>query len=360
MSGRISSFGSSYERSYQVQAMQSQLNLLMGEISSGEKANATAALGSSASLLYQLHAQSDQQMELQTSITTASSRLDTVQTALNGIASVTQTLSTAALGTSSPGSMNDTTLSVLATQAQGAIGEVLGQLNTTFAGSAVFAGDSAVPPMQSPGAAGGPLATVQATLSAAVTANGGPLTQSDVSTLVDGPSGISSVFNDTNSNPAMRYTGAFYMVTDDGNGTKVLTGENQTLQYNANADQPAFRDLLKGLSMLSLLDAPSGQLDDSAKSELLNQAITVIGQGQNELTAMQGTLGAVQSQMQDAVTQQQNAASATQQQILKYEQADTYGDSTKLNMLQTQIQASYELTVQIAQLSLVHYMPAGG
>lgn len=360
MSGRISSFGSSYDRMFQVQAMDSQLNLLMGEISSGQKANPTSSLGSSASLLYQLHAQSDQQAELQTSITTASSRLDTVQTALGGIASVAQTLSTAALSTSSPGSTTDATLSVLAGQAQGAIGEVIGQLNTTFAGSAIFAGDSAVPPMQSPNAAGGPLVTMQATLSAAVTANGGSLTQSNVSALVNGPNGIASVFNDTNGNPAMRYTGAFYAATDDGKATKVLTGNSQAVQYNANADQPAFRDILQGLSMLSLLNAPSSQMDDTAKSELLNQAMSVLGRGQDELTAMQGTLGAVQSQMQDAITQQQSAASATQQQILKYEQADTYGDSTKLTMLQTQIQASYELTAQISQLSLVHYMPPGG
>ena len=50
---------------------------------------------------------------------------------------------------------------------------------------------------------------------------------------------------------------------------------------------------------------------------------------------------------------------ATQQQIAGYEQTNTDADSTTLSMLQTQLQASYQITSEISQLSLVHYMPAG-
>jgi flagellar hook-associated protein 3 FlgL len=198
---------------------------------------------------------------------------------------------------------------------------------------------------------------VNAVLNAAVSAKGGALSQADVNNLLNGPNGLSSVFDGTNSNTAERYNPAFYTGAEDGKPTTVLIGAIQTLQYNASADQPAFRDLLKGLSVLSMLDAPSSQLDDSAKQRLLSDANSVIGAAQSELTALQGSLGATQAQLQSVVNDQQSAATATQQQILSYEQADTYGDSSKLTALQTQLQATYKLTAQISQLSLVHYMP---
>jgi flagellar hook-associated protein 3 FlgL len=165
------------------------------------------------------------------------------------------------------------------------------------------------------------------------------------------------VFSNTNSNPALNYNGSFYTGSTDGQPTKVLIGLNQTVQYNTSANQPAFTDLLKGLSMLSMLNAPSSQLDDTAKSTLLQQATTVINQAQDELTTQQGELGTVQSQLQQVSDAQQAAYNATTQQITTMEQADPTKISTQLTALQTQLEASYEVTAQISQLSLVHYLP---
>jgi flagellin-like hook-associated protein FlgL len=39
------------------------------------------------------------------------------------------------------------------------------------------------------------------------------------------------------------------------------------------------------------------------------------------------------------------------------EQADPATVATQLSTLQTQLEASYEVTAQISQLSLVHYVP---
>jgi flagellar hook-associated protein 3 FlgL len=356
MSDRISSFAGSYALDYQLQSMQSQLSTVTGEIASGMQANPTAALGTNAALLYQLNAQENQETTLQTTITTASNTLDTAQTVLSSIASTAQTVSNAALLASTPGTDPDETYGVLAQQASSAISSVLGQLNTSSAGGSIFAGDSAAAPMRSPDAPDGPMAAIQTTLNNAVASAGGSLTSSNVSTLLDG---LSSMFSDSNSTPSLNYTGAFYVGSTDGKPTTVLTGTNQQLQFTAAANQPAFRNLLQGLSMLSMLNAPSSQLDNTAKAALVTQASSLLGTAQNELTDVQGSLGAVQSQLQNAADQQQAVASATQQQIAGYEQTNTDADSTTLSSLQTQIQASYDITSQISQLSLVHYMPSG-
>ena len=118
---------------------------------------------------------------------------------------------------------------------------------------------------------------MNAILTAAVAANGGnPLSSADIANLVSGPNGIASVFNNTNGNPAQNFNGVFYTAGATPQPTTVLIGTNQTLQYNTQANQPAFSDLLQGLSMLSMAGAPSSQLDASAQSQLITQGLQVL------------------------------------------------------------------------------------
>jgi flagellar basal body rod protein FlgB len=145
MLDRIAMFAGSTERNYMIQSMQTQLNQLTNEISSGQKADPAASMGTSAALLYQLHLQADDQNVLQTSVTMASQRLDTIQTVLTRIGSTAQTMFTTSLSTASSTGSGP---SIVAGQAKDALAQILGQLNTTSAGSAVFAGDSSAPPMQ--------------------------------------------------------------------------------------------------------------------------------------------------------------------------------------------------------------------
>ena len=354
MLDRVSSFASSPAMDNQIQQMQSRMAQLTSEISSGRKTDPAGALGAGASSLYELHYESDQQTALQTGITTASGQLNAVQTALTSLSSVVQTISSAALNSNSAQDP-----SVLATQAQDAMGQAVDLLNTQYAGQSVFAGnDSATTPMNSLNATGGPLDTINSVLSAAVTANGGqPLTAANVPALLNG---LSSVFNDTSSNPAQNFSSAFYLAKDDGKPTTIPVGATQTVSYNAQADQPAFRDLFQGLSMLSLLGAPSSQMDSSAQSALLQAAQGVISSAQGELTQTQATLGIAQSQLQQSSDAQTAASQATLQQITSLEQADTYGDTTQLDQLQTQLQASYEITASISKLSMVTFFTPGG
>ena len=352
---RISSMGSTMANSYQIQTMQSQMNQIAGEIASGRSSTPMGPLGANAALLYQLHAQANQQTTLQTTVTNTLGQLDAVQGAMNSIGTAVQTVATAAInapGTTAGGS------TILANTAQGTMEQVVNLLNTQYQGKSLFSGDATdVAAMQSPNATGGPAATMNSVLAAAVSAKGGPLSASDINNLINGTNGIASVFTDTNTNPAMNYTGAFYTGSTDNKPSTVLVGTGQTTQYNTAANQPAFRDLMQGLSMLGLLNAPSSQLDDSAKAELQNQGSAMISQAQNELTMQQGVLGVTQANLQHVADDQQSAASATQAQILNFEQANVTADSTMLTALQTQLQASFDITAKISQLSLASYLP---
>ena len=353
MTSRVSSFGAPMQQQYLLQSLQARLDTLTAEVSSGKKAN--PAVSGDAASIYRLQAEADQQTVLQTAATTAGTRLDVMQNAMTSIGTALQTIATATINS---GSSEPDVQAAIATQASSAMSQVMNLLNTQYNGSALFAGDATSDvPMQSPDAPGGAIDTVNAVLNAAVTAKGGPLSASDVTALLTGPDGLSSVFDNSNSNPAQRFNAAFYVAPDDGKPTKVLIGVNQTLQYSVKGNQPAFTDLLKGLSMLTMLSAPSTQLDASAKSAILQQATTVISQAQGELTAQQGQLGAVQAQLQQIADTQKAAASATAQQVATMLGADVTGDSVQLSALQTQLQASYQVTSLLSQLTLSHYLP---
>ena len=353
MSGRISSFAGPLQQEYLMQAMNSQMNTLTAEASSGLKVNPAGSMGNNASLLYSLQMQADQQNTLQTTATNAGNQLNAMQTAMTSIASAVQSISSAAQ------TANSQTYSVVAGQATTTMEQVLDLLNTQYDGNALFAGDATEnPPMQSATAPDGPLAAVNSVLSAAVAANGGqPLTSANVQSLLTGPNGLSSIFNNTNSNPALNYNSAFYTSPDDGNSTQLLIGANQTVSYSVKGDQPAFTNLMQGLSMLTLLGAPSTQLDSTAQSAILTQAQGLISQAQGQLTEQQGQLGAVQAQVTQVATAQQTAASNTTQQIATLEDANQTTVATQMSALQSQLQASYQVTADLSQLTLSHYLP---
>lgn len=356
MSGRISTFAGPLQQEYLMQAMNTQMNTLTAEASSGLKVNPTEGMGNNASLLYSLQMQADQQNILQTTATNAGNQLDAAQTALTSIASSVQSIfdaATSLTGTSAQGQ------TAVASQASSTMDQVLDLLNTQYDGNALFAGDATnTQPMVSANAPGGPVAAVNAVLSAAVAANGGqPLTSATVQNLLTGPDGLSSIFNNTNSNAALNYNSSFYTAPDDGKSTQLLIGANQTVSYSVKGNQPAFTNLLQGLSMLNLLNAPSTQLDSTAKSAIMTQATSLINQAQNQLTVQQGQLGAVQSQLAQVATNQQTAASNTSQQIATLEAADPTTTATQLSTLQSQLQATYQVTADLSQLTLSHYLP---
>lgn len=61
MSGRISTIATPLQQEYLLQAMNSQLNTLTAEASSGLKVNPAGSMGNNAALLYSLQMQADHQ-----------------------------------------------------------------------------------------------------------------------------------------------------------------------------------------------------------------------------------------------------------------------------------------------------------
>ncbi|CAH2605522.1 Flagellin (modular protein) (plasmid) [Rhodovastum atsumiense] len=224
MLDRIATAAASLTRQNQLTRMQREMNRLTNEISSGAIENPASQLGSGASVLYRLHIDQDLQTALNTSITSAGQRLDTMQTALSSMTDITKEMAAATLNVSA--SMPGTGMNVLAAQARSALSQVTDLLNTEYDGHAIFAGsDSAGSPM----ADGSVIATQAQTIlnTQAAAKPGGKLQLEDVAALLGG--GTTTTTN-------LSADGKTTTLTTPGYGTVTITTNSDGTTTKTESD----------------------------------------------------------------------------------------------------------------------------
>ena len=127
-----------------------------------------------------------------------------------------------------------------------------------------------------------------------------------------------------------------------------------TLTYGVTSTQPGFQQLMAGLEFInsatqSGVSAADYQSDMSQATSLLNSALT------NIQTYHAGVAAAINTVTNEQTTQN-NDISTLQQQIGNIQNVDLTQVGTELNLLQTQLQASYSATATLTQESILKYL----
>jgi flagellar hook-associated protein 3 FlgL len=130
------------------------------------------------------------------------------------------------------------------------------------------------------------------------------------------------------------------------------TGDNLT--YGVTSTQDGFQQLIAGLQFVNAAtqpgtDAATYQSDMSQASTLLNTAVTNIQVYQAGTAAAINTVSSEQ-------TAQNNDITGLQQQIGNIQNVDLTQVGTELNLLQTQLQASYSATATLTQDSILRFL----
>jgi flagellar hook-associated protein 3 FlgL len=134
-----------------------------------------------------------------------------------------------------------------------------------------------------------------------VIANLGPITDAASALAVaNGADSINSVFDDTNSDANLRYSGTFYNGASTGTVTARLDNGYQ-IDYGVRADDPAFRELQQGLYMLA--SVPYGSIPDDAYAAWQDEAVRHINNGFQGAIDVSAELGYKQSVVNTAITQ---------------------------------------------------------
>jgi len=134
------------------------------------------------------------------------------------------------------------------------------------------------------------------------------------------------------------------------------------IEYGIQADETAIRSQLQTLAVFSAVTTsttnPNGAAQVSALSQRVTQALTP-QTGKQSIQDIQTDLATAQATMKDATARQKQAQGMLQNIVDQTETVSPDQVATQLLALQTALQASYQTTSMLSQMSLVKYLPAG-
>ena len=151
---------------------------------------------------------------------------------------------------------------------------------------------------------------------------------------------------------------------NDGPGSARSTAvarvdDSVTVQYGAQADEDAIRKQLQAVAVYGTFStSPTGQYSGAQVAALslrTTQALTPQA-GQQKIEDIQTDIAMAQNTMKDASTRQTQAKAQLQGIVDQAESASPDQVASEILSLQNALQASYQTTANLAQLSLVKYL----
>lgn len=126
-----------------------------------------------------------------------------------------------------------------------------------------------------------------------------------------------------------------------------------TVSTSVSANEPAMRKLAEAYTLVGYLGFDG--LGGDAQKAILDKANSLVGDGNDGLVEIQGSLGGVQNQVTDASDRLKTQQSIVQTHIDSLEGVDATEAKVKIDTLTTQIEMSYSLTAKLLQMSLLNY-----
>jgi flagellar hook-associated protein 3 FlgL len=134
----------------------------------------------------------------------------------------------------------------------------------------------------------------------------------------------------------------------------IRIGDDLTAQVSVNANDVAFRNLTKAVTMA--LDLGSGSLNQATFEIIIDKSISITNSAAGEIGNIASVLGITQKQLVDQNAQLTHRNDILNKQIAQLEGVDPYEIATKVNGLVTQLEASYAITGRLSKLSLLNYI----
>jgi flagellar hook-associated protein 3 FlgL len=346
----VSTLGMSLQSRKSVADNQRSLLMLQQEQASGKRFDVAGDLGALGVRAIRLREMFNAAENYQTSNRTLASRLEITQSSLSNVTSNGNEFVTKIIA----GLHGDVASSLIQAAARDLIDNMEGALNTSFGGRSLFSGSAvdAQSLQTSTAVNGGTGLSPLQVLQNVIAAKPAVIDSATLSDLLTGPDGIASIFDNTNSVAAHRYSTTFY----NGNTQSVTAKIDETslVPGGARADDPGVTRILKAAYTLAAIDSsamPSGQY-----RELLTACLNDIEQGMAEVQQTQAMLGLAQQAIESAQKRHSLMADMATRQINELEQVDPFETAVRLSNMATQIESTFSITARISRLSLINYL----
>ena len=172
---------------------------------------------------------------------------------------------------------------------------------------------------------------------------------------------LSSATSLTNgaTNTVAWYTGNSGPGTARSSAT-VQVDSSQTVQFGAQANEQAIRNALQQIAVYAAVVNPPGGSNAGAQASALSQRIAANltpQPGQQAISDIQTDFATAQNTMKDVQARQTQSQTALQNLISDTEGISQDQVASEILSLQTSLQASYQTTSMLSQLSLVKFLP---
>jgi flagellar hook-associated protein 3 FlgL len=169
----------------------------------------------------------------------------------------------------------------------------------------------------------------------------------------------SSLVNGTSANTVSWYTGG--TTTGSARATQVAQiGPGQTVNYGIQANEQAIVLQLQAVAAYAAFTTSPSNANASGQVSALNQSVTQAlsaQPGQQTIENIQSDLANAQTTMAAATSQQTQSQTTLQDLVSQIETVSPDQVASQILALQTSLQASYQTTSMLSQLSLVKYLP---
>jgi flagellin-like hook-associated protein FlgL len=140
----------------------------------------------------------------------------------------------------------------------------------------------------------------------------------------------------------------------------VRIDQSQSVQYGAQANEQAIRSEIQAIAVFGAVTTTPGGANSAAQiAALSSRTVTNLTPqaGQQTIQDIQTEFATAQSTMKDATARQTQAKTALQNMIDQTENISTDQVASQILALQTALQASYQTTSMLSQLTLTKFLP---
>ena len=314
--------------------IKTELNTLVQELSTGEKADLPTYLGAGQTALTSVDRQLDLLDQFARSNMETAQMLSTMQIALGAAETQRAKASDAMvrIDLTSP----ESEITAASRTSEQAFNATVEALNTRYADKAVFGGiDLTTPPLA-------PANDIMDALRIVVT---GATSADDVSLLID----------DWFDTPG----GGFETVAVLSEGSGVMTrptDQGQEIEIEVAADDQAVRDLLKAYAKGALSTDNAVPLAEGEAQKLLRSAGVELLSASVSLTDMQAQLGYAEGEVAETaarIAAQEATYGMARNDLVS---ADPFETAARLESVQSQLETHYLVTARLSRLSLTEYL----
>lgn len=175
-------------------------------------------------------------------------------------------------------------------------------------------------------------------------------------------SSATSLVSGTPANTVSWYTGNPGPTASARASATARIDQSVTVQYGAQADEPAIRSQLQTLAVFAAFMASPTGTNSTAQIAALSQRVmqNLSPQpGQQTIQDIQSDFAIAQTTMKDAAARQTQTKLMLQNLIDQAETVSSDQVASEILSLQTSLQASYQTTSMLSQLTLTRYLPVG-